>query len=159
MENSLRLLCDRLSLPYNNKDFPEYYSLLNEDDVMAKQWVYCTKTDSTLSPLQIDQGCPTPFWWRGYNGTKHKLPDGLKQGNLKNTLYAVAASYTLLCMSYYILFSDEGFLKNSSLVNSDVLLGRDNEVIRTSLDPKPISELFFYQTVFSKGADFRCPDE
>jgi len=154
VENLMRLLCEKFSLKYENTDFPAYHKLLNVEGIMDKQWIYCTKTDSTLYPFEIETDFVTPFWWRGYNGTKHKLPDGLKQGNIKNTLFALSASYTLQCMAYFARFSENNFLKDACWINRDVLLTGDKQVVRDVFDSRPHSDLFYHQTVFSEDRNF-----
>lgn len=101
VENMSRILCDKLNLKYSkkNKKFPTYYGLLNQKGMLESQIVYVVKTKQVIKPFVITSG-KTPDWWRGYNDTKHELPEGILQGNIKNTIHALSALCALHRISY-----------------------------------------------------------
>lgn len=100
-ENLMRLICDEIGLEYHGDHFPNYSEPLNRDGMLEMQEVILVKTNKNYKPFHLEEGKIVPFWWTGYNGTKHKLPDGLKEGNLENTVNALASVYLLHCMANY----------------------------------------------------------
>ncbi|NOS61777.1 MAG: hypothetical protein HOO66_01865 [Nitrosarchaeum sp.] len=166
VENMLRLICDKFGFKYTNPDkqntkpnFFSYYNPINKNGILSTQWILLKKIDfrdisKSYSPLEL-QSERAPFWWTGYNETKHDLPDGFKQGNLKNTLYALCAVYSIHCMAYYAQHIEKPdiFLDKKNWVNLSVSYTGDGELIMDSLTPLPKSKLFYCGTRFnSDGA-------
>jgi len=114
VENLLRLLCGKLEIPIadNEKNFPSYYSKLNETGILERQFVDLLISNHAYKPFSIPQNRDSPLWWTAYNKTKHDLPAGYKQGNLGNTIQALAAAYSLHCISAYVLDYGRNVLKN-----------------------------------------------
>jgi len=102
VENLLRLICDKLQLTYANNNFPAYYQALNSTGILVSQGIDYFSGNLICMPFTIVAGNSTPFWWKAYNDTKHGLPEGYKQGNLKNTINSLAAVYALHCIGAYV---------------------------------------------------------
>ena len=102
VENLLRLLCEKLNLESEGKNFPSYFNTLNQTGVLKFQLIDLLNGSKVYIPFGIDSGKDTPNWWRGYNDTKHDLPNGYKQGNLNNTTFALTAAYALNCLFAYV---------------------------------------------------------
>lgn len=153
VENMLRLLCDRFELDYGtDRKFPVYYKLLNNDNIFKIQRLALIKKQDTFYPLEIQDGLETPFWWTAYNRSKHQLPDGFKEGNLKNTLYALGASYAVHCMAYYAQNASNDFLDSKRWDNLSITFNADGELIRSPYPPLPKSNLFYYSSRYLRGA-------
>jgi len=114
VENLLRLLCDKLQIPYTDseKNFPGYYNKLNETGILQRQLVDLLIGKKTYSPFVTPQDRDSPIWWTAYNKTKHDLPRGYKKGNLGNTIHALAGAYSLHCISSYVRDHGRNVLKN-----------------------------------------------
>ncbi len=112
VENLLRLICDRLNLAYETKNFPGYYKVLNQTGILQRQIVDVIIGHKAYRPFVIEAGKETPSWWRAYNDTKHNLPSGYKEGNLGNTLCAMTAAYALHCIANYVTEYAGDVLKN-----------------------------------------------
>lgn len=106
IENMSRLICDKLTVRYDDGTFPSYYKALNSDKILEKQVAYLVPNYQTVEPFKIESGV-TPNWWKNYNETKHNLPDGFLQGNLGNSIYALAALYLLQRISHYVQYDTE----------------------------------------------------
>jgi hypothetical protein len=100
-ENLMRLICDKIELKYYGNHFPDYYKPLNSNGMLEIQEVILMKTNTSYKPFNIGSGENVPFWWTGYNSTKHRLPDGFKDGNIVNTTNALASVYLLHCIANY----------------------------------------------------------
>lgn len=152
IENLMRLLCDKFQLSYSEKNFPIYYKLLNEDGVLERQHITLSKNSGVLIPFQLEPNFMTPKWWRGYNETKHDLPDGLRAGNLGNVTNALGALYALHCFAYYAyLTSSSNILKKSFWYEKDFLfLDSDMRMSREELDHRPKSEIFYCLSYFNE---------
>lgn len=114
VENLLRLLCDKLEIPYNNneKNFPSYYKKLNETEMLQRQQISLLIGKKVCLPFVIPKDGEPTTWWTAYNKTKHDLPQGYKQGNLGNTILALAGAYSLHCISAYVREYGRNVLKN-----------------------------------------------
>jgi len=114
VENLLRLLCDKLEIPYNDneRNFPSYHNKLNETRILERQFVDLLIGTHGYYPFRIEHGDVSPKWWTAYNKTKHHLPEGYKKGNLGNTLNALAGAYSLHCIFAYAHDYDRNILKN-----------------------------------------------
>ncbi len=99
--NMGKIICDRIGLKYKKDDFPTFYSILNSKRLLEKQRVIVIPIKKEVFPFEIN-GRKIPHWWSKYNNTKHKLPKGLYEGNIGNTINALAALYLLHGMSYYV---------------------------------------------------------
>jgi len=143
IENMLRLLCDKFELKYSDKNFPTYYKLLNEDEILESQKVILLKESGEIEPFKINSDSETPRWWRGYNDTKHNLPEGLQEGNLGNVTSAMAGLFSLHCFTYYAQFSSSDILKKPKWYELDPIFTDYGEPIRTTLDSLPKSDLFY----------------
>ena len=97
---------------------PFRYDLDLEESFTNKS-KYCS-VDNAIQPLEktpldycIDM---LPVWWNKYNKTKHVLPKGYKEGNLQNTCFSLAGSYTFHVMANYLKYhpSRENFLDPTS---------------------------------------------
>jgi hypothetical protein len=149
VENMLRLLCDKFELNYGDKrKFPVYYKLLNENNILKIQRIALIKKQDTFYPLEIQDGLETPFWWTAYNKSKHDLPDGFKQGNLKNTIYALGASYAVHCMAYYAQYASKEFLINNRWTHLPVTFTGDGELVKSAYPLLPKSDLFYYSSMY-----------
>lgn len=155
VENLLRILCERFELKYGDeKKFPKYYELLNHEGILQSQTIYFIKIRKSFKPFAIQEGDETPFWWKAYNSTKHKLPEGLEKGNLENTIHSLIGLYALHCMAYYAMFESTNLFKKSHwvFVHEPIFLP-DGRVIRTVVDNKPISEIFYSQSRFQDSGE------
>ncbi|MBS3926528.1 MAG: hypothetical protein KGZ34_07570 [Nitrosarchaeum sp.] len=151
VENMLRMLCEICKLPFSDKKFPEYYKLLdNSTNLLKRQWIYNKKTRETFHPLEIEDGCVSPSWWRGYNGTKHNLPEGLTKGNIENTVNALGALYAIHCISYTAQHHTKDIFETSNWFESDISLNSEYELDRVGFDTRPKSDLFYCATKFNK---------
>lgn len=168
IESLMRMICDEISIDYkkhlkqNQKpNFPTYYKSINEDKVLSNYYTRFKKImigplsdiwhQSALYPLSVEDSQETPFWWRAYNNTKHNLPDGYKQGNLKNTFYALAALYSIHCMAYYAQFVNkkENFLNQKCWLERIPHYTPNGELVNH--DDLPLkSELFFGATHYNE---------
>jgi len=151
IENLMRLLCDKFELRYSEKNFPTYYKLLNNDGVLERQKIILLKESGETEPFKIDSNFETPRWWRGYNDTKHNLPEGLQEGNLGNVTGAISGLYALHCFVYYAQFSSSDILEKSKWYDIDPLFTNEGEPIKTTLDNLPKSDLFYSVFRFNAG--------
>src|SRR5579885_3105939 len=103
VENICRILCEKLQLRPSKSNFASYYSELNVDGMLEKQAVYLIKKNEVKMPFKITSN-KTPDWWQNYNDTKHKLPDGILQGNIGNTINALSALYSLHRIAFHVRF-------------------------------------------------------
>lgn len=163
VENMMRLICDKLGIDYLNPDkpnwkpnFPAYYKKINENNILSIQMIALREIDikettRTYHPFELVSNEHTPFWWTAYNNTKHDLPEGYRQGNLKNTLHALSAVYSIHCMAYYVQHVDtkESFLDRSHWWGDTASYTGDGELISSQFDPLPKSELFYSCTRFN----------
>ena len=148
VENLLRLICDKLELDYGeNPDFPKYYELLNGTRVLEKQVMDYFSSNYVCTPFQLEPNKKTPFWWRAYNKTKHHLPQGYKEGNLKNTIFALAGVYALQCFAIYCTHTGRDILDNSNWMQESGMslntLRPTVEAHWNSEDVRPRSTVFF----------------
>ena len=155
IENILRLFCDYAELEYTSKKFPNYFKLINDDGILSIQAIDVKNYKDPVSPFIIKEKEETPFWWSQYNSTKHKLPDGFKSGNLKNTIYAMAALYSLHCLIFYWNnYGKEVLEKKSWTIQDSASVDLYSNIVREENDRRPKSELFYCITYFSTGASF-----
>src|SRR2546425_7011110 len=103
VENMCRILCEKLQLKPQKSNFPSYYSELNVNGMLDKQAVYLITKNEVITPLKITSN-DTPDWWKNYNDTKHKLPDGILQGNIGNTVNALSSLYSLHRIAFHVRF-------------------------------------------------------
>lgn len=151
VENLMRLICERFALKCNS-DFPSYHDAINKNNILQMQQVYQKKTYKRYFPFQLEEGEATPFWWRGYNQTKHRLPNGLCAGNLENTVYALGATYLLHCMAYSAQFSDDKFFDQAWWRQEEVHIEKDGSVtVSMFFKTQPQSELFHPITRHNAG--------
>lgn len=153
VENMLRLLCDKFELHYGNQTkFPVYYKLLNKDNIFKIQRLFLIKKQNILYPFEMLDDLGNPFWWSAYNRSKHKLPDGFKEGNLKNTLYALGASYAIHCMAHYARYAPNDFLDSKRWQDAMASFNDDGELIKNDFTNLPKSNLFYYASAYIRGA-------
>lgn len=149
VENIMRLICERFDLKPENSDFPSYSGVLNKNNILQLQQVYQKKTYKRYFPFQMPNGEKSPFWWKGYNQTKHKLPDGLQAGNLENTIYALSATYLLNCMAFAAQSANEKFFDWEWWRQEEVIIGKDGNVtVSMFAKTRPLSEIFYPITIF-----------
>ncbi|MDE1769236.1 MAG: hypothetical protein KGI28_01605 [Thaumarchaeota archaeon] len=106
IENISRMICDKLGASYEKDNFPSYYKALNSDKMLEKQVAYLVQNYQSIEPFKIESGF-TPNWWKNYNDTKHNLPDGFLQGNIGNTVEALAALYLLQRIAFFVQYDSE----------------------------------------------------
>ncbi|HZS73106.1 MAG TPA: hypothetical protein VFA69_01245 [Candidatus Nitrosotalea sp.] len=106
IENMSRMICDKLEVLYEKPNFPNYYKALNSDKMLEKQVAYLVQNYQTIGPFKIESDV-TPNWWKNYNDTKHDLPSGFLQGNLGNTIEALAALYQLQRIAYFVQYDPD----------------------------------------------------
>ena len=122
VENLLRLICDQLQLDYgDNPDFPKYYDTLNNSGILERQIVDYFVGKLVCKPFHVESDQRSPFWWRAYNQTKHKLPQGYKEGNLKNTIHALTGVYALQCIAVYSIHAGTKILDNGEWMEQEAL--------------------------------------
>lgn len=148
VENLLRLICDKLELQYGtNPDFPKYYEILNGTGILERQALDYFVRQYICYPFRLDSEQRTPFWWRAYNKTKHDLPQGYKEGNLKNTIFALSGVYALQCMAVYCSHSGIDILNNNEWIEtSSISMNTLQPTIETSWnygDVRPRSMIFY----------------
>src|SRR3989338_11458631 len=152
VENLLRLICDKLELESGqNSHFLDYYNLLNKTKILELQVVVYFSGTQALTPFQLE-GKDPPFWWTAYNKTKHNLPVGYKQGNLKNTMNALAGGYALHCMATYSLSAGSKILENNEwMEESSITLNTMSSTIEVHWndeDVRPRSMIFYPLSYF-----------
>lgn len=150
IENMLRIICDILKLEYTKKDFPTYYKLLNQGNLLKRQWVFNIKAENPFYPLEILNDFDSPTWWRGYNGTKHKLPDGLREGNIENTVSALGALYAIHCIAYVVQYNGKDILEKQYWYEDNITTDSEKKLLISERDPRPKSNLFYCATKFNK---------
>lgn len=147
VENLLRLICDKLELKYEKKNFPSYYKILNKTGILERQKVDYFSGELTCFPFKLDSEYESPFWWIAYNETKHDLPKGYKKGNLRNTIFALAGVYALLCIASYVQHDEEKILDNSQWMEQDAIsmntLKPLTEAQWDTEDVRPRSQIFY----------------
>lgn len=148
----MRLLCDRFDLKYKKRKFPEYYNLLNENNILSIQSVFIPKTNQTYFPFMQWHKRETPFWWKGYNDTKHDLPNGLKEGNIKNTINALAGLYALHCMCSYAQEDVKDFFERNHWYTEDSIGVRYGTIVQRKQDARPDSEFFYSFYLYNKSS-------
>ena len=102
VENLLRILCEKLELSPDGRNFPSYFNKLNVNGILRKQRVDLLIGKNAYEPFVIQPDKETPSWWVAYNETKHNLPQGYKKGNLENTILALSGAYSLHCIAAYV---------------------------------------------------------
>jgi len=152
VENLMRILCEKLNLEYENKNFPSYYKTLNQTGVLEFQIIDLLNGSKAYIPFGIDKGKDTPNWWKGYNDTKHDLPNGYKQGNLNNTTFALTAVYALNCLFAYAEILGKDILNKEKWIHvTGIGLNTRGLNITTSEsigDMRPRSEILFPVSYF-----------
>jgi len=147
VENLLRLICDKLELKYEKKNFPSYYKILNKTGILERQTVDYFSGEWTCLPFELDSEYESPFWWRAYNETKHDLPKGYKKGNLQNTIFALAGVYALLCIASYAQLDGEKILDNSQWMEQDAISPNTLKPLTETEwhigDVRPRSQIFY----------------
>lgn len=93
VENMLKIICKKLQLDPCDDKFPCLFKALNVDRILENWNVGVIRTNKSIQPFKIEN--KTPFWWQKYNATKHNLPCGLTEGNIGNTINALAALFVL----------------------------------------------------------------
>lgn len=127
IESLMKIYCTEMKLKYTSKNFPSYFQALNSNKMLENQKVLLIKTKSVINPF-----CPkdqSTEWWQSYNDTKHQLPQGLKQGNLGNTISALAGLYILHSMKKYF---DWG-IPFEKLLNSNNWENKDEKTVDDTL--------------------------
>ena len=147
VENLLRLICDKLELKYDKKKFPSYYRTLNQTGILERQTIAMIVGKLAYKSFELDCSKETPFWWKAYNDTKHSLPEGYKEGNLRNTIFALTGVYALNCIAAYsyhtkkkILDNDEW--KEESSISLNTLISIP-EASWDERDLRPKSQIFY----------------
>ena len=54
VENLLRMICDELGLEYDNKTFPSYYKILNQNNILRNQIVDYFLGNITCTPFLLE---------------------------------------------------------------------------------------------------------
>jgi len=93
IESVMERTCKILRMFNTNDDFPALHKKLNSNGVLELQKVALIKTQMEISPFF--KNYKDHFWWISHNKAKHDLPSGLKQGTIKNVIYALASLYSL----------------------------------------------------------------
>ncbi len=147
VENLLRLICDEMELKYEKRDFPSYYHKLNETGILERQQIHHVPSEVTCLPFVLDILNKPPFWWRAYNDTKHNLPEGYKQGNLKNTIFALSGVYALLCVASYVQHYKKDILDSGLWMEAEAIslntLKPATETDWIISDIRPRSKIFY----------------
>ena len=155
IENIMRLFCQYAKLKPTGNNFPAYFEQVNQDKILFYQQVDVKKIKDPIPPFKINKKDHPPFWWTQYNSTKHKLPDGFKSGNLKNTIYAMAGLYSLHCLIYYWNHYGKEILEKSNWnFRTGASVDMYSNIRRKENDHRPRSELFYCINYFEKGLDF-----
>ena len=149
--NMLKLILDKFQLQYEKPNFPEFYNTLDQNRILQRQAVNLVNTLTIYHPFEIEENFDSPFWWRRYNSTKHNLPEGLKEGNILNTVNSLGAIYALHSMAYYAQHATDNFFESSHWMEQDVMLTGDGQLVRNSLDPIPKSELFYAMSRYNES--------
>jgi hypothetical protein len=101
----MKQLLSELNLKPKKDDFPSRYKILNSNKGLSFQRVLLVPARKVYRPFNDDE--TSHEWWLGYNNTKHSLPDGIRQGNLKNTINALAGLYILHNIGHTIWIGKE----------------------------------------------------
>ena len=112
IENLFRL-CDELNLSYERGAFPLFYNALNSTGILKRQTIDYFPADFVAKPFHMVYQEITPFWWKAYNDTKHNLPEGYEQGNLRNTILSLAGVYALHCIGQYVVHFGDKVMNDS----------------------------------------------
>jgi len=148
VENMLRLICDEMQSPCgNNPGFPKYYETLNSTGILERQIIDYFSSSLTCKPFFVEPDQKSPFWWRSYNKTKHNLPQGYKEGNLTNTVFALSGAYALHCIAEYCKHAHQEILNNSEWMDEDAISMRTLQPTITTQwikeDVRPRSDVFY----------------
>ncbi|HYL66079.1 MAG TPA: hypothetical protein VEU72_02890 [Nitrosopumilaceae archaeon] len=119
VENMLRLICDKLELKYLNNDFPSYYEQLNVHGMLERHKVILKEANEPIQPFIIKDG-KSPDWWKGYNKAKHALPEGIVEGNIGNTINALAGICVLHQISYFAVHPPENVLTKENWFEMEI---------------------------------------
>ena len=145
VESMMRIICDKFNISHTKKpDFPELYKLLNQNHILELQTIDLIKRKTAYRPFVLEAGKESPNWWSSYNGTKHGLPQGLKSGNIGNTILALCGLYALHCMTHYSRYSLGNFFDSKSWhVETSTIMTVNGEIVRHALDERPKSKIFY----------------
>lgn len=145
IESLMRIYCDQMNLKYDSRKFPSYFETLNSNKMLENQKILLIKTKSIIQPF-LPKGISTE-WWHNYNDTKHQLPNGLKQGNLGNTILALAGLYLLHTMKKYLQWEmpPEKLLDHRHWQNEDEKIS-DKLLIHHLRTSEGISKIFYNLT-------------
>ena len=92
VDSLFKTICQYLNITVAKQKFPEFYKSLNVKGMLEKQEVFVFIRNELIHPFSKTDN---HLWWTAYNDTKHQLPDGIRQGTLRNVLHAMTASYVL----------------------------------------------------------------
>jgi hypothetical protein len=150
VENMMRIICDKFNLPRSDRPkFLELYKLLNQNHILEMQTIDVMKGKNAYRPFILNSTQEARNWWLSYNDTKHNLPQGLKAGNIGNTLLALCGLYALHCMAHYSRYALANFFDSKSWhTQTSTAMTVNGEIVRTALDDRPKSELFYALTYY-----------
>lgn len=93
VESLMKKICSEVKIEPEKEDFPNYYKILNKDNVLGLQKLVLTQIDQPIKPF--NENNPEHFWWISHNKAKHDLPGGILYGTIKNVIYALGGLFTL----------------------------------------------------------------
>jgi len=93
VESLMKKICAEVKIKPEKEDFPNYYNLINKNNVLGTQKLVLIKTDQSLNPF--NENDPEHFWWISHNKAKHELPEGILHGTIKNVIYALGGLFVL----------------------------------------------------------------
>jgi len=105
IESMMKRFVSELNLKPKKDDFPSRYHTLNFKKGLSFQKVLLVPARKVYMPFNEDNS--SHEWWIGYNNTKHSLPEGIQQGNLKNTINALAGLYILHNIGFVLSLGKE----------------------------------------------------
>ena len=150
-------------IPVRKKCTAARYEALNQGGVISCQMlVYKSRPDwKYIRPFSCDFKCAfrdecddphedgphdkMPKWWKAYNDSKHKLPEGYRAGSIKNAYLALAGLYILQVMmrQHPNPHTKSDFLKRDAWKpRNSVGIGRDGEYLHERAITEPSSEIF-----------------
>lgn len=87
------LICSKLNISPEEKDFPRYFTALNNSQMLSNQGFLLLNKTEILMPFKFEGRIPS--WWVGYNEIKHNQPQGECNGILEYAINSFGALFVL----------------------------------------------------------------
>ncbi|MCH7560062.1 MAG: hypothetical protein IIC67_01600 [Thaumarchaeota archaeon] len=93
VESLMKKICSEVKIKPEREDFPNYYDIINKDNLLGIQKLFLIKTEQSLNPFNENDS--QHFWWISHNKAKHELPEGILHGTIKNVIYGLGGLFAL----------------------------------------------------------------